>query len=489
MMKENKKWLDTVIFSGTIALFTVLCAILFEAHDADFNWYCVLGKNIVEGNSNFNGADFHSWIAQERGGSQIQHSWLGTVIAYGFSCLFSKFDYAVIAFIAFTAFIHSFVTKTLFLNRIKLKPFFNLVVSVFAIYTIVSSTFLARTRSFDCILFTIVYYLLFVEIKPIIKIACFSLISVLWVNLHGSSILLYFAVLFIFAVINRIPDFQVATLIHRQNKKESNTLLVVSIISFIMGLLNPYGIKMYGYAIFNNTGFVKEGVAEWSSAALLNVDVIICLLLFAINFVFLSRKADFKNVFAVVMFLGMTGIYIRMNMFLYIASLYFFIDIIKNIDEKCDKPVFSKRLPVNLLCGIVSFMICAETIPLIKKYEYYSVSNDLITYLKTENFERTYNDYNLGAYLIFYGLQDFVDARADFFDEETLTGAKKFASADFAEKGEMQEFLDTFCFDSVILNTDCGVTIDYLLSNDWRIAFEDTRENKGMNYVVLVPKQ
>ena len=84
------------------------------------------------------------------------------------------------------------------------------------------------------------------------------------------------------------------------------------------------------------------------------------------------------------------------------------------------------------------------------------------------------------------GLKLTTATRADFFDEETLTGARKFNNATFENQGDIETFLQTFKFDAIILNQQSAVTIDYLLCNNWRIGFKDEREDKGFNYVVLI---
>ena len=94
----------------------------------------------------------------------------------------------------------------------------------------------------------------------------------------------------------------------------------------------------------------------------------------------------------------------------------------------------------------------------------------------------------MGAYLIYNGLPDFVDTRADFFDEETLSGANCFRDASFNKQGDIEKFMDTFQFDAIILNQKSAVTIDYLLSNDWQIDYADKESEGQRKYVVLIQK-
>lgn len=488
MKNKQQEIIDTILFSLFVGILSVLCAILYEGHDGDFNWYCVLGKDIVNGNPNFHGIDIHSWIAQERGFSEMQHSWLGTVIAYSFSVLIKPFDYAVLAFIFLTAVMCSAMFKRTFLKSFTARPFLKLAAYIFVIYVTVSATVFARTRSFDCLFFALIYYLLLKNKKSKYRIIFMSIVSLLWANIHGSSILFYFAFLFIFFVLNAIPDFKIGAIVHKQNKNEAIFLILTFVSSVLLGTINPYGIKLYSYALFENTPYVKEGIGEWSKAGLFYIPIMLCLIIFLLHFVILKKEIEFKKILPVVMLLGMTGIHIRMGMYMNIALIPIVLDIVQEIDKNFlkDNKIISNPVPTLLVCASCLICVIAETLNEIKTYEYYSISDNLIEYLNENQYERTYNDYDLGAYLIFNGIQDFVDARADFFDEETLTGARKFNNATFENQGDIETFLQTFKFDAIILNQQSAVTIDYLLCNNWRIGFKDEREDKGFNYVVLI---
>ena len=136
MKSIEKEIVDIILFSLITGLVTVFCAIcLMESHDGDFNWYCVLGKAIVNGKPNFHGVDAYSWIAQERGGSEIQHSWLGTVIAYGFSVLFQPIMNAVIAFVFATSTICALVFRFTFLKNWNGNAFSKLLAHCVVIWT------------------------------------------------------------------------------------------------------------------------------------------------------------------------------------------------------------------------------------------------------------------------------------------------------------------------------------------------------------------
>lgn len=491
MKSREKEIVDIILFSLITGLVTVFCAIcLMESHDGDFNWYCVLGKAIVNGKPNFHGVDAYSWIAQERGGSEIQHSWLGTVIAYGFSVLFQPIMNAVIAFVFATSTLCAVVFRLTFLKKWNGNAFSKLLAHCVVIWIVVDSCYLARTRAFDCMLFALAYHCLQQDKPSKKKIFILGIISLLWANLHGSSMLFYFAILAVFAVMNLIPDFHVGNLFHRQSKENARTDFIALGVSILIGMINPYGIKLYGYALFHNVSYTKDGVHEWYKALFLFYPIVICLILFFIFFVLQKKNISLKKIFPIVMMLGMTGIHIRMYMYMEIAMIPMLLEVIKTMDStlfvKCK--MFSKNALVMIVCGCCSGLLFAETIKEYQSCKYEEVSTGLIEYLKEKNFQRAYNDYDLGAYLIYNGLPDFVDTRADFYDEETLSGANYFRDASFDKQGDIEKFMDTFQFDAIILNQKSAVTIDYLLSNDWQIDYADKESEGQRKYVVLIQK-
>lgn len=497
MRKKQKEIIDIFLFSmiaGLVTLFVAMC--LIDSHDGDFNWYCVLGKAIVNGNPNFHGVDVYSWIAQERGGSEIQHSWLGTVIAYGFSVVFKPFLNAVLAFIFVTAVLCALVFKLTFLKDWNGSAASKLLAHIAVVFVTIGSCYMARTRAFDCMLFTLAYYYLLQGKTPKKKIIVFGIVSLLWANLHGSSMLLYFAFLFVFGVMNLIPDFQIGHLFHQQNKKDAKTDFIALVVSVLAGMINPYGIELYGYALFHNVSYTKEGVNEWKSASFLFYPIVICFILLCVFFVLQKKQFSLKKLFPIVMLLGMTGIHVRMYMYLEIAILPMAFEIIHEADKtlfvKCK--MLSKNILAMMICACCSACLFAEVIKEYPNCKYRMPSDELIAYLQEEQYQRAYNDYDLGAYLIFNGLPDFIDARADFFDEETLSGARKFRNISFEEQGDIDKFLDTFQFDAIILNQKEAGMIDYLLHDGWEIDYSDKDEPEEQSenrykYVVLVQKQ
>lgn len=486
-MRDRKYILGSLAFAVVMGLFSVLYAVLSCCHDGDFNWYCVLGSDLLSGTTDLYSPDRYSWIAAERGLSQMQHSWLGSIIVYLISSLFPQIEYGVCCFIFVVAFLFGILLRATYLRELKCRSVLKLIVYALMICLSGSLFCIARTRSFDYILLLPVMYLLQKStMQARIKPVWFSVIAVLWANLHGSSILMYFLLLAAFVIINAVKDFRCGLVVHQQNKQAARCYFVSLVSAFVAGLANPYGIYLYGYALFENKSYVKEGIAEWGNAALLYSPVLVSLLCFLVYFVILKKTVRLKELFPAVLTLGMTGIHVRMGAYLYIALIPILLNIISEINIRLkDDTDKHKGTLTNIISLILSVLVAVECGVELYQYEYYSVSDELIAYLKRQDFKRTYNDYDLGAYLIYNGLPDFIDARADFFTEDILVPARELSDMSYQDRGTARNFIETFGFDSIILNQRSAAAIDFLLLSGWQIDFEDSREDEGFNYVVL----
>lgn len=481
MSKVKQNIYIGILISLTISLLSVLCMINSKSSDADWNWHCVLGQEIVEGNANFYGADNHSWIAKERNLREMQHSWLGSVTIYLCTLPFSSgaVKYGALLYVFITVFITVLLLHMMFLS--KIKNFAAYMISLIpVIYFIVFNDFTARPRNIGYILFIAALYLL--QEKE--NCSCvLIIISTIWANVHGGSILMYFMFLAVFALINAVKDFDVGLITHRQNLKKAKSCLYSLLACMISGMVNPYFADLYMYAIFENQSFTKQYVQEWKSAGLLADVVILTLICFFIIFVVMNKTVHLDKLIPVILTLGMTGLHIRMGIYLFIALIPLITDILKVFDKKAYK---SQTYLPYILCSVMSCCLCIEIYNSADKYERYELSNELTAYLQDKQYERMYNDYDTGALLIYNGFHSFIDARADFYTEGILVPAMDFNKGSLKGQGEADKFIETFGFDAIMLNQQNGFVIDYLLANDWFIDYKDEYSENELNYVVLV---
>lgn len=497
-MTQKKKFvIDGLLFSLAIAIFAVIYAMVIFVHDSDYNWHYIIGRDVVNGNANFYGTDTYSWIANERGFTEIKHSWLGGVLIYLCSAPFRYAPYGSLLFIFLTSFTLTSAIHFLYGKSIACRPSFRLIYTAIVAYTVAFSNTLARPRNIGYILFVLVLWLCQNRTKTSIKIACLTAITVLWANLHGSSVLLPTLIIGAYAVLYFIRSFNIGLLEHSQDKKEGKTLLVAAICSLLGGAINPYHFRLYGYALFDNKDYMKQGLQEWQSTSLGSLTVLIVLVTLFALFVLFKERVGSKEFAAVLATFYMSTKYIRMTSFLLICSTPFIIMVINDLDklipQKDDKKAANSKKATPIVAAVLLVSMFAEGGMELKKYEYYMPSEELISFIKDNNYKRIYNGYVLGGYLIYNDIPCFVDARADLYPKDVLVPAKAFEGGfegvHFSELGEAQEFLEEFDFDCIILNQSSSImTMDYLLSNGWKIVFEDTREEEEslcMNYYVF----
>lgn len=497
-MTQKKKFvIDGLLFSLTIAIFAVIYAMLIYIHDSDYNWHYIIGRDVVNGNANFYGTDTYSWIANERGFTEIKHSWLGGVLIYLCSAPFRYAPYGSLLFIFLTSFALTSAIHFLYGKSIACRPLFRLIYAGVIAYTVAISNVLARPRNTGYILFVLTLWLCQNKIKAPVKIVLLTVITTLWANLHGGSILLPILVIGAYAILHFIPSFEIGLFTHTQDKQEKKTLLIATAASFIGGAINPYHFKLYKYALFDNKDYMKQGLQEWRPTTLNSLSVLITLAALFVLFVLYKKKIDSKCFAAVLASFFMAMQYVRMTSFLLICAIPVVITVINLLDKtiphsKKKKSVNSKKAVIFVM-PVLLFSMIAECFAEAKKYDYYMPSDELISFIKDKGYERIYNGYTLGGYLIYNDIPCFVDARADLYPKDVLVPAKAFEGGfegvRFSELGEAQEFLEEFNFDCIILNQNSSsITTDYLLGNGWEIVFEDTREEKtgvSMNYYVF----
>lgn len=497
-MTQRKKFvIDGLLFSLAVSVFAMIYAMIIFVHDSDYNWHYIIGRDVLNGNANFYGADTYSWIASERGLTGIKHSWLGDVLIYLCSAPFKYKPYGSLLYIFLTTFGLTSAIHFLYAKPLKCRPTFRFIYVGIIGYATALSNCLARPRNIGYILFVLTLWLCQNKIKTPVRITLMALITAAWANLHGGSVLLPTLMIGAYAVLSFFKSFEIGLLSHTQDKKEGKTLLVAALFSFLGGAVNPYHFRLYGYALFDNKDYMKQGLQEWKPTTLGSLTVIIVFITMFALFILFKEKISTKYLAPVLATLYMSSGHVRMTSFLLFCSVPLIVTAITRADEivpqKDEKKAKNIREVSPVVAAVLLLSMFIECGSELKKYEYYMPSDEFISFIKDKEYSRIYNGYTLGGYLIYNDIPCFVDARADLYPEDILVPAKSFEGGfegvRFRELGETQEFLDEFDFDCIILNQKASsMTADYLLSNGWEIVFEDTREEEEsmcMNYYVF----
>ena len=150
--------------------------------DSDFYWHVVLGKEICTTHT-IPVNDTFSWLSQELGLTETAHSWLGSVIVYLFSCIFSNPIYGLLLFSFISAFVYALFMELAW-GKILQDPFEN---CLFVVLLTVFLPICGRPMNFGLILFAASFFLLNDVYRNPDNKRCWLLpvISLLWANLHG----------------------------------------------------------------------------------------------------------------------------------------------------------------------------------------------------------------------------------------------------------------------------------------------------------------
>lgn len=499
---------------------------LTGTRDSDYLWHVVLSDYILE-----NGAlpiqDYFSWRSVEMGYVETAHSWLGSLVLglsirflhnLGIPMFFCSFVFA-----AFWYVVMCIIVKKLFYPRKADGFFFLICVSLRFAYTH------ARMHNMSYILFVLMLFIL-LDIKKNVKSdKCFMLpfITVLCANLHGGVLILFLGVMLVFTILLLVPDFEFGVLKHTcdhsYNGLVFKKMLVCTIVSFLFGCLNPYGIKLYSYFThLSNDDFNALYVGEWMSVKSTNV-IFLLMIAVMISFAFFKNvKIDFITYGMV---FGFTLFSLKHSRFLLYAlfsaiplfvSYYEYYAVYLESQLLKEKPINDNRLVLSddvikkrlKMLNIYTILLSFFAVLGILGFNIYEKRHDfvesdvttvvvpgdqivdtevsdidtfdeilsprLVTYLHDNDYKRLFCSYDIGGRLIYFGFQSFVDSRADLFVNGEMSDMicmlDSLVSANITD-----QILAKYQFDGLIFEANRWYGFEnYLASrDDWVLDYAD----------------
>ena len=318
-----------------------------------------------------------------------------------------------------------------------------------------------RAQMIDYVIFLTLIYILELYIKTgKTKPLWFILIlSLLQINLHASM----WWVLMITIVVYVIDSIK-APKIHLQGYK-TKPLIWVAFASFIVGLINPYGIKMIMF-IFEAYGdpTMENLVIELHSfkfSSFFEALLYIVMVLVIMICIFGKRKTRMRWL---LMFFGFLALGLNtikgMSQFILVMFLpLVFVCSNVRIEKLIDAEI--SRKAIVFWCGVLAICVfateCVSVIPNIKNgpSDVMIEVMDLIDERNAKNGKtegNIYVGYNNGGYVEFRGYRAYIDSRGGVFSERGNKKADILKEyADLRDKKiEPDEFLDKYDFDYVI---------------------------------------
>lgn len=459
-LSKYKNWNPSMY---AIILFFSVVLLIFSIQsfrlDNDF-WFLVnLGKTILkEGFIHIEPFTIHSGLYF------IPQQWLTDII---FNFIYSNFGIRGIYYLVLlcSAIVMFLLYKTCILvcNNKKWAMIITIFTSIFLM--LFSDTITTRPQLFDAIIFSLELFLLesYVQKNKQKYLYFIPLMSIFLINYHAAVWLMLFVLMIPYYIENIILRYK------KQEVYKLRPLIIVTIASLVVALINPYGfeaikylINSYGISKINNTVGEMKPVTI-SSLGGLGLYIVIFLILVT----FYQNKNNNK-IRLFLLFIGLA--YLTLSHYKGIIFFSVSIPLIlgyncrKNNDDYNMKLCLTEKI-VYAICiiGIISIIMFAIpmkneiTIAEFADYLDQNASHDI----------KLYTNYNDGAYMEYRGYKCYIDARAEVFLKKNNHVEDIFDEYYDVEIGKQnpKAFLEKYHFDYLLVGEN-SYMLYYELSNN-----------------------
>jgi len=307
------------------------------------------------------------------------------------------------------------------------------------------------------------------------------LLFLIWVNLHGgffAGLFILFLILileifkktFLFKKLIALPFFQEQNY-KKQPIKKISILCIVFVFSFLITLINPYGIRIYE-EVFRTIGdpYLRFHIAEWLPLFFgtpYQHFIILYLVLFLGLLIPLRKKIEFGKLILLAVFLASSFlnqrhfvIFVILSIPVFAETIYFFQKEIQKEKLKALFPGFKKEIIFYFLLGFILILSSLGFYPLLKGVFLEDISSDYpqeaLPFLKTLPLsENLFNEYGWGGYLIWKAPERklFIDGRMPSWRKDG-----QFVFGDYVKimevKEGFQELLDRYDIKIMLLRND-----------------------------------
>ena len=268
--------------------------------------------------------------------------------------------------------------------------------------------------------------------KPVFKAVFFAVSSFFLGWLQGGILPLYMVVFTVFIVIELLY----------KNFRDAGVLAGGLVAGFILSLLNPMGIRDYTFGMIQSTATdIWAEVQEWLPMEFTMVQAVLILLVF-IGFMTDDklRKFDKKAVTKVAllcMFLIMTCVYTRFVVYYSVCFLMFAPEQLESVLKWFAEVVVKLKKPVKIdlssgfykiLAAICALMIIGHGVLYVPRYlptgtfsdveQMAAVDPGAVQFIQDKGYERIFNTFDLGSWLVYRGVKVHIDNRIDPYMRE-----------------------------------------------------------------------
>lgn len=332
---------------------------------------------------------------------------------------------------------------------------FNSVITVCVIDILLQTFFLVpRPFLYSLLLFIIIIYILELFLKKNSRaIYLLPLVSLLLINYHASMWLC----LFIFSMPYLV---ELLYLYYKQQDKRISKLILILVISFLVGFLNPYGIKNMFYSLTSyGVDIINKEIIEMSNLTfkeplyLPNHFFLVSLFTLLSFMTFSKKKPTIRQVFLTFGIIYMAFSNFR-NISIFYACVLPYLSMYLPFEE-----TNTKELPIKLYILEIIIIILVLGINISNnKYYLKNINQKYIDYLDKYASKdiKLYADYNNGSYFEYSGYHPYLDSRAEIFIKKNNKKEDIFDEACKVKKGTInyKKFLQKYNFDYIIVEDD-----------------------------------
>lgn len=355
-------------------------------------------------------------------------------------------------------------------NRVHLSVILTSIVGFLLSLIFVRS----RPQMFDFILLlSLLYFLeLYIRKKENKCLYFLPLISLLMINLHAST----FLMLFMFMLPYLIGSFKFKFLCFESEGYPKKLLFLIFSVMFLVGLINPYGVKAITYLITSyGDRYINVLVGEMMPPHINNIFgvVVFASIFFVLLIYIISRKKNIKIryflLFMGTVFLSLSSL--KGFSFFIIASIFSLGDYL-NEDFKVYQEHFyySKNFKIRYTFILFILFFFVVVYGYMMKSDFYETGiSGVISYLQDvekidSNSVKLYTGYDEGAYAEYKGFRVYLDPRAEVFLKKNNHQKDIIKEYYQLEHGmlDIEEFLQTYDFDYLIIDQDSYLYQYYL---------------------------
>ncbi len=452
MFKKYKpsKWLSYLYFIFPLFLVTKINV----GKESDIWFLLSYGKQILT--SGFPKYDF---LSMHKNLSFVMQQWLSALSFYQVYKLLGGVGLFLLVFIINALIIFLLYKLCMLLSDNKV---FSSVVTTCMIDILLQSFFIIpRPQVYSLLLFIVTVYILELYLKKNSKsIYLLPLVSLLLINFHASMWLCLFILTMPFI-------FEFTLLFIKKKDKRIVKLLLMVLLSFLVGFLNPYGIKnmfysltSYGVDIINSEVIEMHSFTTMEPLTFANYCFIGTFFILLIGIIY--RKNKKVEASQLLLILGTTYMALcnfRNISIFYVCALPFLSIYLPLKDGK------EEKLPIKLYILFATIIVLTISINIYNgNYNLKNANQKYINYLDKNASKdiKLYAGYNEGSYFEYSGYHPYIDGRAEIFLKSN--NKKEDILNEYFDvyhgKTDIAKFLKKYDFDYLIV----GKT-DYFLYN------------------------